>query len=41
MIRPHDRPAVAVMVDNLEMGLETLARKGFTMISERDLTDAD
>ena len=41
MMRPHDRPAVAVMVDNIEMGLETLASKGFTMITERDLTDAD
>ncbi len=29
------------MVDNIDMGLETLASKGFTMITERDLTDAD
>jgi hypothetical protein len=39
--RPHGRPVVALMVDNIEMGLETLAAKGFGVISERDLTDAD
>jgi hypothetical protein len=37
IMRPHGRPAVALMVDNIEMGLETLANKGFTMISEADL----
>lgn len=41
MIQPHDRPAVAVMVDNIDMGLEVLAAKGFNMISERDLTDTE
>ncbi len=35
--RPHGRPAVALMVDNIEMGMETLAEKGFTMIAEADL----
>ena len=39
--RPHGRPSVALMVDNLEMAMETLATKGFTMITEGDLTDAD
>lgn len=39
IIRPHGRPAVAVMVDNQDAALETLARKGFTMISEGDLSD--
>ena len=39
--RPHGRPAVALMVDNIEMGLETLANKGFTMISEADLQDEE
>ena len=39
MIRPHGRPAVALMVDNLEMAQETLGTKGFTMITERDLVD--
>ncbi|MCE9546414.1 MAG: acetolactate synthase [Planctomycetia bacterium] len=36
--RPHDRPALALMVDNLEMAQETLAAKNFTMITEADLT---
>lgn len=35
--RPHDRPAVALMVDSIEMAQETLASKGFTMLTERDL----
>ena len=35
--RPHGRPAVALMVDNIDMAQETLASKGFTMISEADL----
>lgn len=35
--RPRGGPAVALMVDNIEMGLETLAAKQFTMISEADL----
>lgn len=37
--RPRGRPAVALMVDNIEMGLETLAARGFRLISENDLTD--
>ena len=37
LIRPHGRAAVALMVDNIEMGLETLADKGFQMITEGDL----
>jgi hypothetical protein len=41
MIRPHGRPAVALMVDNLEMAQETLRSKGFTMITERDLADEE
>lgn len=39
IIQPHGRPAVALMVDNLEMGLETLATKNFTMINEDDLAE--
>ncbi len=39
MVRPHGRPAVALMVDNIEMGLETLANKGFSMITEADLSE--
>jgi len=30
---------VALMVDNIEMALETLSSKGFTMITEHDLVD--
>lgn len=36
--RPHGRPAVALMVDNIEAGLETLASKGFSMLTEGDLS---
>ncbi|MCX7413522.1 MAG: acetolactate synthase [Planctomycetia bacterium] len=41
LARPRGRPAVALMVDNTEMGLETLVNKGFTMISEADLNEED
>ncbi len=37
-VRPRGRPAVALMVDNIEMGLETLTSREFTMISEADLS---
>ena len=39
--RPHGQPAVALMVDNLDSGLDTLAAKGFTMLTEGDLQDSD
>jgi hypothetical protein len=39
LVRPRGRPAVALMVDNIDMGMETLANKGFTMITEGDLAD--
>jgi len=39
LIQPHGRPSVALMVDNIEMGQETLAHKGFTMITEADLEE--
>lgn len=39
LVRPRGNPAVALMVDNIEMGQETLARKGFVMITEGDLKD--
>jgi len=38
-VRPRGRPAVALMVDNIEMGLGTLAAQQFTMISEADLAE--
>ncbi len=34
-----DRDAVALMVDNIEMGQDTLGNKGFTMLTEDDLSD--
>ena len=37
LVRPRGRPAVALMVDNIEMGMETLGAKGFNMITEGDL----
>jgi len=39
LVRPRGRPAVALMVDNTDMGLETLGSKGFTMITEGDLDE--
>ena len=41
MIRPHGKPAVALMVDNIEMSLETLSSKGFTMLTEDDLNEPE
>jgi hypothetical protein len=41
IIRPHGRPAVALMVDNIQMGQETLAAKNFDMITEGDLTSME
>ncbi len=39
--RPHGRPAVALMVDNIDMAMETLNSKGFVMITEADLQEND
>ncbi len=41
LIRPHGRAAVALMVDNIEMGQDTLANKGFVMITEGDLCEEE
>ncbi len=41
IVRPHGRPAVALMVDNIEQAQETLAERGFTMITERDLSEIE
>ena len=35
--QPHGRPVLAMMVDNIEGALETLAAKGFRMMTEEDL----
>ncbi len=39
LIRPNSEPGIAIMVDNTEAALETLAAKGFHMITEEDLLD--
>jgi len=39
LLRPRDHPAVAIMVDNIEMAMETLSSQNFTMITEDDLSD--
>ncbi|MCA9235908.1 MAG: acetolactate synthase [Planctomycetales bacterium] len=37
--RPRNKPVVALMVDNIEMAIDTLADKGFVAINEDDLKD--
>ena len=39
IVRPHGKPAVAIMVENIELAMETLVDKGFTIITEGDLDD--
>lgn len=41
LVRPHGRPAVALMVDNIEMALEILASRGFSLVTEGDLLGED
>jgi hypothetical protein len=41
LVRPNGRPAVALMVDSIEMAMETLHSKQFTMITEMDLQSMD
>ncbi|HEY4760016.1 MAG TPA: acetolactate synthase [Thermoguttaceae bacterium] len=41
LVRPRGHAAVALMVDNIEMGQETLAAKGFAMITENDLIEGE
>lgn len=41
LVRPASRPAVALMVDNIEHALETLERKGFHTINEDELKQLD
>ena len=41
IIRPHGKPAVALMVDNIDMAMDTLDNKGFIMISEGDLSEEE
>jgi hypothetical protein len=39
IVRPNGKPAVAIMVENIETAMETLREKGFTIITEGDLED--
>ena len=39
IVRPHGNPAVAIMVENIELAMETLLAKGFRIITEGDLQD--
>lgn len=39
IVRPHGSAAVALMVDNIDLGLETLASKEFRTITEADLLE--
>jgi hypothetical protein len=41
LVQPRGHAAVALMVDNIEMGLETLGAKGFSMITEGDLVSGE
>lgn len=41
LVRPHGKAAVALMVDNPDLAMETLNEKGFTMITEGDLAVED
>ena len=41
LIRPYGRPAVALMVDNIEMAQDTLAGKGYAMLSEDALAETE
>ena len=41
IIRPHGKPAVALMVDNSDLALETLTAKGLTLLTEHDLLDVE
>ena len=41
LLRPHERPVVALMVDNTDIAMDTLSSRGFTMITENDLSDVE
>jgi hypothetical protein len=41
LVRPNGSPAVALMVDNIEIAQETLAARGFAMISEQALAEME
>ena len=39
ILRPHGRPVVALMVDNIDIAMDTLASRGFSMVTENDLSE--
>jgi hypothetical protein len=39
LVRPRGRPAVALMVDNIDVALDTLDSKGFVTLTEDDLLE--
>ncbi len=39
IVHPHHQPVLALMVDNIEVALETLDSKRFVLINERDLAE--
>jgi hypothetical protein len=41
LVRPRGRASVALMVDNTEIAMETLAARGFSMVTEMDLQQGD
>ena len=41
LLRPNDRPVVALMVDNIDNGLDTLQVKNFRVLSEHDLLEGE
>lgn len=41
VVQPHGSPVMALMVDNVEAAVETLAGKGLTIINEDDLAECD
>lgn len=41
LTRPNGQPAVALMVDNLDAGMETLLSGGYTLLTENDLVADD
>ena len=41
LVRPRGHASVALMVDNIEIAQDTLAARGFSMITEADLQEED
>ncbi|GAA4470564.1 MULTISPECIES: acetolactate synthase [Novipirellula] len=39
LVRPHGKPAVAIMVENIDFAMKTLLEKGFQILTEGDLED--